>query len=107
MPPNEERIWAMLSHLSYFAFAIVAPIVILLVFGPRSPLVADQAKEALNFHITLIIAAIASALLILVGIGLLLLPVVAVYGLVFAILASLKAYEGEVYRYPITIRFVS
>jgi uncharacterized Tic20 family protein len=33
--------------------------------------------------------------------------VVAVYGLVFAILASLKAYEGEVYRYPITIRFVS
>ena len=31
----------------------------------------------------------------------------AIYGLVFAILASLKSYEGEVYRYPLTIRFVS
>jgi len=107
LAPNDERIWAMLSHLSYFAFAIVAPIIILLALGPRSPFVTDQAKEALNFHITVAIAAIASALLILVGIGLLLLPVVAIYGLVFAILASLKSYEGETYRYPLTIRFVS
>ncbi len=107
MPPNEERLWAMLSHLSYFAFTIFAPIIILVVFGPRSAFVQDQAKEALNFHITLLIAAIASALLILVGIGLLLLPVVAVYGLVFAILASVKSYDGELYRYPLTLRLVS
>jgi len=107
LPPNEERIWAMLSHLSYFAFAIVAPIIIMLALGPRSAFVKDQAKEALNFHITISIAGIASALLIIVGIGLILLPLVAVFGLVFAILASLKSYEGETYRYPLTIRFIS
>ena len=107
MPPNEERIWAMLAHLSYFAFTIFAPIIILVAFGPRSAFVSDQAKEALNFHLTMLIAAIASALLIFVGIGLLLLPVVAVYGLVFAILAAVKSYEGELYRYPLTFRFVS
>ena len=107
LAPNEEKIWAMLSHLSYFAFAIVAPIVILLALGPRSPFVKDQAKEALNFHITVSIAALASALLILVGIGLILLPAVAIYGLVLAVIASVKSYEGETYRYPLTIRFVS
>ena len=107
LAPNEERIWAMLSHLSYFAFAIVAPIIIMLALGPRSEFVKDQAKEALNFHITMSIAAIASALLILVGIGLILLPAVAIFGLVFAVLASLKSYEGEAYRYPLTIRFIS
>ena len=106
LAPNDERIWAMLSHLSYFAFAIVAPIVILLALGPRSPFVTDQAKEALNFHITVLIAAIASGLLIIVGIGLLLLPAVAIYGLVFAVLASVKSYDGASYRYPLTIRFV-
>ena len=107
LPPNEERLWAMLAHLSYFAFTIFAPIIILVVFGPRSAFVSDQAKEALNFHLTLLIAAIVSAVLIVVGIGLILLPVVAVYGVVFAILAAVKSYDGEPYRYPVTLRLVS
>jgi uncharacterized Tic20 family protein len=107
LPPNEERLWAMLAHLSYFVFSIFAPIIIMVVFGPRSAFVQDQAKEALNFHITLLIAAIVSGVLILVGIGLILLPVVAIYGLVFAILAGVKANDGELYRYPVTLRLVS
>lgn len=97
----------MLAHLSYFVFSIFAPIIIMVVFGPRSAFVQDQAKEALNFHITLLLAALVSGLLILVGIGLILLPVVAIYGLVFAILAGLKANDGELYRYPFTLRLVS
>jgi uncharacterized Tic20 family protein len=107
LPPNEERLWAMLAHLSYFVFSIFAPIIIMVVFGPRSAFVQDQAKEALNFHITLLIAAVVSGVLILVGIGVILLPVVAVYGLVFAILAAVKANDGELYRYPLTLRLVS
>jgi uncharacterized Tic20 family protein len=107
LPPNEERLWAMLAHLSYFVFSIFAPIIIMVVFGPRSAFVQDQAKEALNFHITLLIAAVVSGVLILVGIGVILLPVVAIYGLVFAILAAVKANDGELYRYPLTLRLVS
>jgi uncharacterized Tic20 family protein len=107
LPPNEERLWAMLAHLSYFVFSIFGPIIIMVVFGPRSAFVQDQAKEALNFHITLLIAGIVSGILILVGIGLILLPAVAIYGLVFAILAAVKANDGEPYRYPLTLRLVS
>jgi uncharacterized Tic20 family protein len=107
LPPNEERLWAMLAHLSYFVFSVFAPIIIMVVLGPRSAFVQDQAKEALNFHITLLIAAVVSGVLILVGIGVILLPVVAIYGLVFAILAAVKANDGELYRYPLTLRLVS
>jgi uncharacterized Tic20 family protein len=107
MAPSDERLWAMLGHLSELAFTVIAPIIILVVFGPRSSFVQDQAKEALNFQLTVLIAAIASAFLILVGIGLVLLPVVAVYGVVFAVIAAVKSYEGVLYRYPLTIRFLT
>ena len=107
MAPSDERLWAMLGHLSELAFTVIAPIIILAVFGPRSAFVQDQAKEALNFQLTVLIAAIASAFLILVGIGLVLLPVVAVYGVVFAVIAAVKSYEGVLYRYPLTIRFLT
>lgn len=106
MTPNEERMWAMLAHLSEIVFAIIAPILILAIFGKRSSFVADQAKEALNFHITLLIAAVVSAILVVVIIGFFMLFAVAIYGLVFAIIGGLAANEGKTYRYPITLRLV-
>ena len=98
----------MLAHLSYFVFAIVAPLIILVVLGPRSAFVDDQAKEALNFHITLLIAAIVSCGAHPRGDR----PDPAArrggsYGLVFAILAAVRSYDGEPYRYPVTLRFVT
>ena len=107
MAPADERLWAMLGHLSELAFTVIAPIIILAVLGPRSAFVQDQAKEALNFQLTVLIAGVASAFLILVGIGLVLLPAVAVYGVVFAVIAAVKSYEGVLYRYPLTIRFLT
>ena len=107
MTPDDERLWAMLSHLSILAFSIIAPIIILAAFGKRSQFVSDQAKEALNFHLTVLIAAIVSGILILVIVGIFLLMAVAVGSLVFGIIGAIKAYEGNAYRYPICIRFLS
>ena len=107
MTPDDERLWAMLSHLSILAFSIIAPIIILAAFGKRSQFVSDQAKEALNFHLTVLIAAIVSGILILVIIGIFLLIAVAIGSLVFGIIGAIKAYEGTAYRYPICIRFLS
>src|SRR5262249_16501337 len=76
------------------------------------PFVADQAKEALNFNITLAIVGAALFLVILLtfGIGLILaIPagaVAAVGWLVFTVIAAIKASEGIAYRYPITLRLV-
>lgn len=104
--PDEERLWSLLSHLSFFVLGIIAPLIIMLTLGARSPYVRHHAVEALNFHITVWIAAIVSGLLVLVVIGILLLPVVLLVGAIFTIIAAVQAYQGALYRYPLALRLV-
>ena len=104
---DEERLWSLLCHLSFFAFGIIAPLVIMLTLGNRSAFVRHHSVEALNFHITMWLAAIISALAILVVIGILLLPLVLLVGAIFSIIAAIQAYQGQLYRYPLSIRLIS
>ena len=104
---DEERLWSLLCHLSYFVFGIIAPLVILLTVGTRSPYVRHHAVEALNFHITLWIAGLVSGLLILIVIGIFLLPIVLLVGAIFSIIAAVLSYQGQLYRYPLSLRLVS
>lgn len=112
LPLPEERQWAMFSHLSALIGLVIpfgsvlGPLVIWLIKKDTMPLVNDQAKEALNFNITVAIAALISWALIFVLIGFLLLPVVFVAWLVLVIMATIKANEGVAYRYPFTLRLV-
>lgn len=110
--PSDERLWATLAHLAGIAGALLGfltplgPLVVYLIFKDRSAFVRDQAAEALNFQITVFIAVWISGLLIFVGIGLVLLPIVALGALILMILAAVAANHGEVYRYPLTWRLV-
>jgi uncharacterized Tic20 family protein len=104
---DEERLWGMLCHLSYFALGIIAPIIIMLTLGNRSQYVRYHAVEALNFHITIWIAGLVSALLILLLIGIVLLPVVLLLGAIFSIIGAVQAYQGQYYRYPLALRLIS
>lgn len=97
----------MLSHLSFFVLGIIAPLIIMLTLGTRSPYVRHHAVEALNFHITMWIAGIVAGLTIIVVIGILLLPVVLITGAIFTIVAAVQAYQGVPYRYPISIRLIT
>ncbi len=96
----------MLSHLSIFVIGIIGPLVIMLTRGKDSPYVREQAVEALNFHITLFIAYIVSFVLIFVVVGIFTLIATMIAGVVLAILASMAAYRGEHYRYPVNLRLV-
>jgi uncharacterized Tic20 family protein len=106
MSASDERTWAMLSHLSFFVLGIIAPIVIMLTKGKESAFVREQAVEALNFHITVAIAYFVSFILIFVVIGFFTLAVVIIGGMVLAIMASIAAYRGDHYRYPVSLRLV-
>ncbi|QNP42209.1 DUF4870 domain-containing protein [Lysobacter solisilvae (ex Woo and Kim 2020)] len=103
----------MLAHLSSLAgffipFGnVIGPLIVWLIKKDTMPFVADQGKEALNFNITVAIAAIISGILIFVVIGFLLLAVVAVGWLVLTILACIEANKGVAYRYPFTLRLIS
>jgi uncharacterized Tic20 family protein len=88
------------------AMAFLVPLVILLVKGKESAFVRHHAVESLNFQLSMLIYLFVSILLALLLVGLLILPVLGVLWLVFVVLATIKASNGEGYRYPLTIRFV-
>lgn len=106
MSDSDARLWAMLAHLSGIVIAIIGPLIIMLIFGPRNAFVKNQSTEALNFQITLAIGVVISIVLALVVIGAILLPIILIAGLIFMIIAAVKSYGGVEYRYPINIRFV-
>ncbi|MFN0109168.1 MAG: DUF4870 domain-containing protein [Blastocatellia bacterium] len=111
---GEEKTWGMLAHLSallgYLILPfgnIIAPLVIWLVKKDQSQFVADQAKESLNFQISLMIYAVIAGVLVLVVIGIFLLIALYIFGLVMTIVGSVKANNGVQYRYPFTIRLIN
>ncbi len=96
----------MLAHLSIIVLGFIGPLIFWLIGKDKSAFIDDQGKEALNFGITATIAAVVSAILMVVIIGFLLLPAVSIAVLVFAILGGMAANKGEQYRYPFNIRLV-
>ncbi len=68
--------------------------------------VDDQGKEAMNFQITVLIGVLICFPLMFIIIGALLLPALIVFDVVMVIIASMKANEGEKFRYPVCIRFI-
>ncbi|SBS72501.1 DUF4870 domain-containing protein [uncultured Microbacterium sp.] len=106
MSPADEKMWATLTHLSGIFFSFLGPLVGYLVLRDRGPFVRAHTATALNFQLTLLIAYVVSGILVIVVIGAFLYPLVAVAGLVLAIIAAVKANQGEWYTYPLTITFV-
>jgi uncharacterized Tic20 family protein len=109
---DQERLWGMLAHLlsfvaAYIALGFVAPLVVLLVFGPRSAYVRAQAVESLNFNLSWLLYAIAAGILVIIGIGLLILLALGIAYVVLVIIASVRANNGQLFRYPLTIRFMT
>jgi uncharacterized Tic20 family protein len=106
------RQWAMIAHLSALAGLVIGlnwlgPLIVYLVKKDEHPFIADQSREALNFNLSVFIYIIISAILIIVVIGFVLLPVIAIAWLVLTIVAAVRANNGEAYRYPLTLRLVS
>ena len=104
---SDQRMWAMLAHVGGILFSFVAPLVIWLVFKDRGRFVEEQAKEALNFQITLAIAAVAVTIISVVTLGIgSILYLAFIVALVFMIMAAVAANKGEAYRYPLNIRLI-
>ena len=106
LSPSDEKLWSTLTHVGGIFFGFLAPLVAYLVFKDRGAYVRHHTAQALNFQLTLLIAALVSALLMLLIIGFLLIAVVGIVGIVFPILAAVAANRGEWYRYPLAIPMV-
>jgi len=111
MPPNT---YCMLLHLSQLLscmsasvpfLGLIAPIVLWAIAKDKSAQVDQHGKIALNWQISYLIYFAASVVLIIAIIGAVLLPVVIVLGIVFPIIGAVKANEGTVWKYPLSIPF--
>ena len=109
---SDEKNMGMLAHLLVFSGYIVpfgniiGPLVIFLTKKDESSYIRHHALEALNFQISMMIYFIVSAILCIVLIGLPLLIAALIIDLVCTIIAAVKASSGELYSYPMCIRFV-
>jgi len=111
---SDDRTYAMLMHLSLLAhlatggLGIVVALVMWLVKRGESPFIDDHGREAMNYQISLIIYLLLSVAIgaITCGVGLVLMPLIYVFGFIGMILAATSANRGEYFRYPATIRFL-
>jgi uncharacterized protein len=109
---SDEKTWALLAHFGGIIVGFIAPLVAMLAKGNESPTVKAHAVEALNFQITWNVAVLLGWVVAIctapITFGLLfILPFgAAVVIVVFSIIAGLKANEGQIYQYPMTIRLV-
>lgn len=111
---SAARNWAVLAHAlglvtTIFGFGLnwIAPLVIMLTKGKQSGFVREHARESLNFQISLLIYGLISAVLVLLIVGLFLLAALLIWAIVAPIIASVRASNGEIYRYKMIFRFVS
>jgi len=105
-PTSDEKTMAVLSHILTLIAGFIAPLVIYLLKKDSSTFIADHAKESLNFQITLFIAFVISVILWVILIGLLLTWLIGIAALVLIIIATIRASEGKLYRYPFVIRLI-
>ena len=110
---KDTNTWAMFTHLSALSgwigvpFGhIVGPLILWLIKKDQSPVLDAHGREALNFQISSVIYGIIAAILLIVLVGFVLVPIVVVGNIVLTIVGAIKANNGELYRYPLTIRFL-
>jgi len=107
-PTSDDRLLGLLSHLLAIVpgVGILGPLVIYLIKRGQSSFVEENAKESLNFQITMILAFIISGILMVVWIGFILLAVLGVAEVVLVIIATIRASENKIYRYPFNLRLI-
>lgn len=106
-PSRDECNLAMLAHLLGIFSGFVGALVLWLVKREESGFAAQQAREALNFQITVAIAMMAAFMLKFVLIGFLLFPVIFLANFIFCLLGAVSATKGKAYRYPLALRLIS
>lgn len=108
-PTSDERMLAILSHILTVVpgVGILAPLIIYILKNRESQYVAYHSRESLNFQITIFILYFIAFVLMIVLIGFFLIWLVGILNIVLAVIATIRASENRLYRYPFSIRIIS
>lgn len=98
---GEEKLLAVISHASALCMPIVLPLIIYLL-KKDSTFVRNHTKEALVFHLSMMIALFISGMLTIILVGFLLIAFFFTLYTVCTIIAIIRSINGEPYQYPVT-----
>lgn len=107
VPSNDDKNIVTITHLGGILFSFIPSLIVWLLKKDDSEYIAAQAKEALNFQITLLLAQFVAYVLIFILVGFLLLGLIWIFNIVFCIIAAISSSKGEYYRYPFTLRLIN
>ena len=102
-PTSDEKTMALLAHILTLVSALLAPLIIYIVKKDESKFVAAHAKESFNFQLTIILIYIGFSI---TGIGLFFLWVPWLLSIALSIVATIRASEGKLCKYPFSIKFI-
>ena len=106
-PSNDDKNITTVTHLGGTVFSFIPALIVWILKKDDSAYIADQAKEALNFQITVLIAQFIAGILAIILIGFLFMGIIWILNVVFCIIAAIASSKGETYRYPLCLRLIN
>ncbi len=109
---DEEWQWAMLTHLAGFGGfvipfgSILGPLIIWSMKKKQMPFVDTHGKRAVNFNLTVMLAALISIPLMFIVVGIFTLIATGILWFVFTLMAVFAVSQRKDYQYPFSIRFI-
>ncbi|MBT2726914.1 DUF4870 domain-containing protein [Bacillus sp. ISL-75] len=103
---QDERLFAAGIYVLSIFFPVIAPLVIWLIKKDESSFIDYHGREYFNFLISYTVYFFVSGLLTLILIGFVALAILGVMLFVFTIIAAIKAFEGNEYRFPLIFRLI-
>lgn len=109
---DDAKTMAMFVHLScllnllIFPAGYIVPILIWQLKKDEMPELEPHGKMILNFFLSMLIYTVVSGVLVLAVVGIFMLFALYVISIIFPIIGAVKAKEGIVWQYPLTITFI-
>ncbi|MHB8249120.1 DUF4870 domain-containing protein [Acidithiobacillus sulfuriphilus] len=108
-PSSEDRNIAVLTHLGGIFFGFIPSLIVWLIKKDSSNAawLSAQAREALNFQITMFLGYVIAWALTILLIGYLFFAFVAIINFIFCVLVAVKVSQGSDYRYPFSLHLIN
>lgn len=106
MVNNDERLFAAGLYVLSIFFPVIAPLIIWLIKKDESSFIDYHGREYFNFLISYTVYLFVAGISTIILIGFVLLPLIGLMLFVFTIIAAIKAYEGNQYRFPLIFRLI-
>ncbi|OIR02514.1 hypothetical protein GALL_154650 [mine drainage metagenome] len=106
-PSNDDKNIATITHLAGTIFSFVPSLIVWVLKKNDSEYLSSQAKEALNFQISVLLAQFIAWFLAWILIGFVFMAIIWLANIVLCIIAAIATSKGETYRYPFTLRLIN